>query len=119
MVDVLQLPISCIPGCLSQNEPMPEFPTQKSNSQALCKKVRFVVGLLVLTSRYRKVWLNKSLGIHVAMWPCQPLSAPGQRLRWSVAVNGWLVTVSYSASHEAKSEVKISQIVECQALGDK
>lgn len=65
-----------------------------------------MVGLLVLTSRYRKVWLNKSLGIHVAMWPCQPLSAPGQRLRWSVAVNGWLVTVSYSASTKPNQKSK-------------
>lgn len=40
------------------------------------------------------------------MWPCQPLSAPGQRLRWSVAVNGWLVTVSYSASTKPNQKSK-------------
>ena len=43
------------------------------------------------------MWLEiidtKRLGIHVAM--CK--DSPWARLPWSVGVNGWLVTVSYSA----------------------
>lgn len=48
-------------------------------------------------------------------WPCQPhrspMEAPGSpRLRWSVAVNGWLVTVSYSASTQPTQKCWVPSI---------
>ena len=48
----------------------------KEYQPGLCKKVRFVVGLLVLTSRYRKVWLEiiDYINTLVFMWPCGHVS---------------------------------------------